>query len=304
MAKRGKKKDKKSLWYYYYFVGLLLGLIFVILSIFIEIYINYQEAMTSFALRNEQKTKIVTPNPIINPKKIDVPILIYHYVEYVHDVRDTIRRSLDITPYIFEKQVATLQTSGYTFLTPSDINDILDNKKRLPERSVILSFDDGYGDFYTDVLPILQKYKVRAVAYIISGFIDHLNYMTSGQLRDVIKTGLVEIGCHTMHHVNLKYVASSLADKEIEGCRNDIEQNFGIKTVSFAYPDGGYNESLFPILAAAGFKNAATTKFGFEISKNNLYNIPRVRPGARMGKDLISYIEQGITKSTQKFILK
>ncbi len=295
MAKRGPKKDKKSAWYYYS-VGLLTGLIFVILFIY---------AKTSFTLHHKlQPSYTANTNSIVNPKKFDIPILIYHYVEYVHDAGDTIRRSLDITPYVFENQVATLQASGYTFLTPSDINDILNDKKPLPKRPVILSFDDGYEDFYTDVLPILKKHNVRGVEYIVSGFVDRPNYMTGGEIREVIKSGLVEIACHTVHHLALKTVSAGVATAEIAGCHEDLLQKFGVETTSFAYPYGSYNDSLPPIVKAAGFKNAAGTKFGFEISEDNLYNIPRVRPGARMGKELISYIEQEMAKTPAKLTLK
>ena len=203
MAKRGSKKDKKSAWYYY-FVGFLVGLNFVILFIFIK---------TSFTVRHEPQK-----NYVLNPKKFNIPILVYHYVEYVRDTRDTIRHSLDITPYVFENQVLTLKSSGFTFLTPSDINDILDDKKPLPKKPVILSFDDGYEDFYTDVLPILKKYNIRAVQYIISGFLDQPNYMTHQEVREIAKSGLVELGCHTVHHPNLARLSDSDAKDEIIGC--------------------------------------------------------------------------------------
>ena len=295
MAKRGSKKDEKSAWYYY-FLGLLGGFILVILFISIK---------TSFAVRHElQKAYNANPNSIINPKKFDIPILVYHYVEYVRDARDTIRHSLHIAPYVFENQVNTLKTAGYTFLTPKDINKILEDEIPLPKKSIILSFDDGYGDFYTDVFPLLKKYNVRAINYIISGFIDHPNYMTHQEVSEIAKSGIVELGCHTVHHPNLVKLSDSDAKSEIIGCHEDLLRDYAVNSVSFAYPYGAYNESLLPILKAAGFKNATTTKFGFEISEDNLYNIPRVRPGVRMGNELISYLESEMAKTPAKLTLK
>ncbi len=233
--------------------------------------------------------KLITIKP---PKSISVPILLYHYVEYVKDQKDTIRKSLDIVPAVFDNQVSSLQAAGYVFITPSYLNDVLDGKKIMPRKSVILSFDDGYEDFYTDVLPILKKYNVHAVEYVISGFIDHPNYMTGEELGEVIKSNLVEIGCHTVHHPNLAQLNTISAEQEISGCKKDLQSRFGVNTISFAYPYGAYSESLFPILKTAGFKNAVTTKEGTVLSQQNVYAIPRLRPGARLGEELLSFLKK------------
>ncbi len=230
--------------------------------------------------------------PLIRRDQLAIPILMYHYVEVVKDRGDTIRESLDILPSTFDHEISALISNGYTFITPATINEILDGKKSLPQKPVILSFDDGYGDFYTDVLPTLKKYHVKAVAYIISGVLDRPNYMTSDQLREVIKSGLVEIGCHTVNHPNLKFVSDDVARSEITGCVNDLKEEFGVSVVSFAYPYGGYRPGLFPILAAAGLKNATTTELGMMESKNNIYQIPRIRPGGRTGQDLVYFLEK------------
>src|SRR5260221_1858640 len=75
---------------------------------------------------------------------VNVPILLYHYVEYVKDKRDTIRQSLDIVPKILEEQVQTLLSDSYTPITINDLADYLDGKILLPPKPVILTFDDGY----------------------------------------------------------------------------------------------------------------------------------------------------------------
>ena len=234
----------------------------------------------------------------VAPRSLNIPILLYHYVEYVKDTRDTIRKSLDINPYVFEHQVETLRDAGYTFLTPHDINEIFEGRKHLPRKPVILSFDDGYQDFYTDVLPVLKKYNARAVSYVVSGFLNEPNYMTSAELKEVIKSGLVEIGCHTAHHLDLKHAAPFVAEAEIKQCESDIQKDFGIVPVSFAYPYGVFNQTLPTILARHGLKNAVTTQFGSEISLHNIYTISRIRPGGRMGTELTSYLEKTIVKET------
>ncbi|HVZ12502.1 MAG TPA: polysaccharide deacetylase family protein [Patescibacteria group bacterium] len=288
MARKRKIDEKGSS--YYYYLGIVIGLIIVVcFSLLFITKLSERKARLYFALRSQPT--LITFN---NPRNFNIPILLYHYIEIVQDQNDTIRKSLNILPYTFENQVSTLKNAGYTFLTPADINSILENHMSIPKKPVILSFDDGYGDFYTDVLPILKKYKVRAVEYVISGFLDHPNYMTRDQVREVIDSKLVEIGCHTVDHPALKTVSAEDATREIEGCEEDINRDFGFRPVSFAYPYGSYADFLFPILAKAGLKNAVTTDSGTEIASTSLYAIPRIRPGERVGIELLTYLTSEI----------
>lgn len=226
-----------------------------------------------------------------------VPILMYHYVEYVTDERDTIRKSLALTPNIFEKQLQTLIGDGYTFITTKDLADVLDGKARLPDKPIILTFDDGYGDFYTDVFPLLKKYNVRAVAYVVPGFSDKLNYMTSAQVTEVAKSGIVEIAAHTMHHVWLKGMSKEQATYEIEESKKMLEANYGISVVSFAYPYGAFDEQAADIAKKAGFRTAVSTVPGIKFSKNNQYFLYRIRPGGRTGQDFLNFLSQNSFKA-------
>lgn len=256
---------------------------------FLLSFINISIPIFSVAFTNI-KPPTARSSYIQNPSAFNIPILIYHYVEYVQDPKDTIRKSLNIEPAIFEAQVKTLKEANFTFLTPKDIVEISENRARIPEKPVILTFDDGYEDFYTDVYPILKKYNVRAVSYVITGFLDQPNYMTSDQLREIASSNLVEIACHTAHHPNLKSMSDIDAEREIRGCFEDLVSEFGITPVSFAYPYGEYREELFPLVKNSGFTNAVTTVDGMKVDKNYLFSIPRVRPGSRIGQELIAYL--------------
>lgn len=231
-----------------------------------------------------------------NLATLRVPILMYHYVEYVHDQRDTIRKSLSLTPFVFEKQLQTLIGGGYAFITTKDLAEVLDGKARLPVKPIILTFDDGYGDFYTDVFPLLKKYNVRAVAYIVPGFSDKLNYMTSAQVGEVAKSGIVEIAAHTMHHVWLKGMSKEHATYEIEESKKMLEANYGIPVVSFAYPYGAFDEQAAAIVKKAGFRTAVSTVPGIESSKNNQFFLYRIRPGGRTGQDFLNFLSQSTFK--------
>lgn len=228
------------------------------------------------------------PAPLAPPVK--VPVLMYHYVEYVKDPRDTIRQSLDIVPAVFEKQIQTLLADGYTFITLDEFADYLDGKRALPEKPVILTFDDGYDDFYTDVMPILFKYHVKAVAFIITGFLDKHNFMTTAQLQLVASSGLVEIASHTIHHVNLREVGEKTADTEIGESKTQLEAIIGRQVHTFAYPYGDFNDMAIRLVKKAGYRTAASVVEGSLHSEQDRYFIYRLRPGARTGRDLTDWL--------------
>lgn len=220
-----------------------------------------------------------------------VPILLYHYVEYVQDQGDTIRKSLNIVPYTFDQEVKTLKDAGYTFITMSDLADALDNKINISSKSAVLTFDDGYRDFYTDVFPILKKYQVKAVAYVVPNFLDKPNNLTTWQLQEIAKSGLVEIGAHTMDHSYLHGLHADTVKFEVEQSKKYLERKLGIRVVSFAYPYGAFDNSAIDIVKKAGFKSAVTTIPGIFSQDINRFFLYRIRPGGRIGEALLGYLE-------------
>lgn len=220
-----------------------------------------------------------------------VPILMYHYVEYVTDKKDTLRQALDVIPPVFESQVKTLVEAGYTFLTASDLADIMDGKRPLPDKPVLLTFDDGHWDLDTVVLPILKKYHVRATSYVISGFIGRSDFLSRTQLADVAASGLVELGAHTVHHVSLKGKLEPIVALEVNESKKQLEQMIGRPVVSFAYPNGAFDTQAIGAVTRAGFRTAVSTIPGITVSGKTRYYLYRLRPGGRTGKQLITFLE-------------
>ena len=236
---------------------------------------------------------VPAPTPSITvswPKRI--PILMYHYVEYVQDKGDTIRQSLDITPYTFEGQLQTLVNAGYTFISASELGEMFDGIREIPDKPVLLTFDDGYRDFYTDAYPLIKKYQVKATAYIISGYVGYRNYMTDIELQTITKEGLVEIGAHTVHHVSLKYAPIEEIQKELRQSKTTLETLIGKPVVSFAYPNGSYDDIAIKEVSASGFTTAVGTKLGVDINVKDRFALVRIRPGANVGADLLKRINQ------------
>lgn len=220
-----------------------------------------------------------------------IPILMYHYVEIVKDQRDTIRKSLNIPSYIFEQQVKTLVDANYSFLTAKELGEVIDGKISLPSNPILLTFDDGHWDLDTDVLPILKKYHAKATAYIISNFIDGSDFLSSQQLQDIINSGLIDVGAHTQHHVSLKGKSLKIVESEIKNSKEFLEKSYHINVVSFAYPNGAFDEQAIDSVKNAGFTTAVSTIPGIEQSQQNRFFLYRIRPGARTGETLLKYLQ-------------
>lgn len=219
-----------------------------------------------------------------------LPILIYHYVEINQDKRDTIRDSLNIVPHVFEQQILTLQNAGYKFIWPSELDTFLKDKS--DTKYVMITFDDGYGTFYTQTYPFIKKLNVKVTNYLIANRLGYLNYMTKDQVRLILKDGLVEFGSHTLNHPNLTALSPQMLQREISDSKTILEKEFGINVTSFCYPYGYYNQNTIPYVKEAGYTTAVTTREGTIFNSDNMFEIKRFRAGYLTGQALLDKIEK------------
>lgn len=211
---------------------------------------------------------------------IRVPILMYHYVENVTDLNDTLRMSQNIPPQIFEEQLVTLLNSNYTPIFMSDLTNYFLGKVDLPPKPIVLTFDDGYADFYTDVFPILKKYQVKAVNYVVSGFVGRdKNYLTLLQLEELAASPLVEIGAHSVSHQDLPYLTIAEMQNEISNSKLQLEYMVKKPISHFAYPYGRYTKEAILFVEQSGFDSAVTTDEGTIQTYESRYIFKRIRPG-------------------------
>lgn len=276
-------------------IKLLIALAFIILgSLFFYNSRSVKEpgddvAVTEVPLEIQNVLGTQTAKPEIS---IRVPIFIYHYVEYVQDKNDTTRQKLNIPPYVLIAQIETLKNAGYTFINASDIAEALSGKTKLPQKSAMLTFDDGYMDFYTDVFPILKKENVKAVEYVIPDFLNRPNFMFTFQLQEAAKSPLVEIGAHTMDHAWLKGLDKKTAQYQIEQSRKELQGLLNLPIESFAYPYGAFDQQATQLVKEAGFTNAVSTVPGIVNTQDTRYFLYRLRPGYRTGQSLLEFLNQ------------
>jgi len=216
-------------------------------------------------------------------------ILMYHMVrEHISGKKFN---SLRILPAMFDRQIKYLKENGWHSFT---ISEAITNRDKLPEKSVIITFDDGYKDNLINALPILKKYNFKATIYLVndrhdrdwSGYRKSKNEgaglkdepkLSDDEVRELIKSGLIEIGAHTVTHANLSTLGNDDSHKEICRSKELIEKEFNIMCGSFAYPFGLYKNSDVLNVENCGYTNAVTTKNGIADLKNcSLFEIPRI----------------------------
>jgi peptidoglycan/xylan/chitin deacetylase (PgdA/CDA1 family) len=170
--------------------------------------------------------------------------------------------SLSLTSEKFESQIKYLKENKFKFLKLDDLKD----GAIFEEKSVLITFDDGYEDNFLIAAPILQKYNVPAVFFIATGLVGSevkgLKMMNWEEIKKISINNLFEIGGHTVTHRKLHKLNLEEAEKEIKESKRVLEEKLDKPIRVFAYPYGRYNNSVLEIVKSSGFKWAFSTRPG------------------------------------------
>jgi len=210
-----------------------------------------------------------------------LPVLLYHRI--VNAQSKVGRSKIYVWEKNFRKQMKFLKENGCQTLTFEKLSQ-LSNFQTL-QRSVVLTFDDGYEDNYTLLFPILKEFGFTAVIYLVTKQTKNtwatregepeLKMMTGEMIREMCDYG-IEFGGHTRHHVDLKKISGEQLTEEISGCKKDVEEITGKPCVSFAYPFGAHNNETEQAVKNAGYKFGISTIFGPTNWNEDLMRIRRI----------------------------
>lgn len=214
-----------------------------------------------------------------------LPIVMYHYVRVVDAGSDPLGYELSVAPELFAQQMAWLYEQGYATVTMATAVRCLRGEPACPPQAVALTFDDGYFDAYSEVLPVLQHYGFTATFYIVGDFVGQPGYMGWEQLATLRDAGM-EIGAHSISHPDLTTLDAQSAAWQISESKARLERELGVVVTSFCYPAGRYNAAVAAQVAAAGFSNATTTRWDADYS--DVFGLPRRRVAG--GADLSSFV--------------
>lgn len=260
---------------------LLCGTIFVVLSVFFYLKVrtttslnnsNFYYPKASFKIPKELMEEMIATK---SASTVKLPIIMYHYIEYA-DPLDKGRVNLSVAPSVFEAQLKAINKSGYKTIFARDIPSLISQRAGM---EISLTFDDGYEDFYYEAFPLLKKYQMKGTIYVIYNFIGRKGYLKEWQIKELLSSGFVELGAHTLNHAYLKGLINELAWKEIYDSKLLLEKMFNVPVPSFAYPYGAFSKDTVDMVRKAGYTNAVSVIPGIMQSDTNELYLFRIRPG-------------------------
>lgn len=222
-----------------------------------------------------------------------IQILYYHRVQappaafatWSHD-RQSRFLAYDVLPAAFVAQLDWLVAHGYTAILPRDLAAHWDHGAALPPRPVILTFDDGFHDWVTTVLPALEQHHMIAEFYLtLDAVVDGM--ITWPEVKSLARAGN-GIGAHDLHHVQLANLGHGRPDvsasrmwSEVHDIRAVIAAHVGVVPDSMAYVGGGFDRTLEALVRKAGYTTARSIVRGVIQTVARRFELRVVRIGAR-----------------------
>jgi len=215
-----------------------------------------------------------------------VPILMYHGVREgtsaVHPYYET-----STSPLIFAGHMNYLHAKGYKVL---DLGAAICSmgSGTTNEKRAVITFDDGYRDFYRNAYPTLKKFGFTATVFLPTGFISEprttsqgKEYMTWSEVRELAAEG-IRFGSHTVTHPQLTNLSEQSVQKELHDSKKTIEDELGSAVTSFAYPfafpqsDAAFVRSLRNLLETEGYEDGVCTAIGTASNEDDRLFLPRL----------------------------
>jgi len=186
-------------------------------------------------------------------------------------------KDLWVSPARFRSQVKYMLDNGYTTLTFAELKKLYDAGQNPPEKSVLITFDDGYENNYKEAWPILKELGAKGNIFVVYNTIGKtnlwhnpaseawVNMATLEQLKEMLASGVMDYGSHTMNHPHLSALKLEDAAWEITESKKQLEAAFGREMCAFAYPygDGAYAPEIRAKALEAGY----TFDFSFKQGK-------------------------------------
>jgi peptidoglycan/xylan/chitin deacetylase (PgdA/CDA1 family) len=244
--------------------------------------------MSSFRLDRAVSLGLVRPlmRAFDREHQAGIPILMYH------GIRDGVGTKhpyfeTNTSPRLFEAHMQFLRDNEFKAVHLDRAVEAMKAGEK-GKRYVVITFDDGYRDFYTDAFPVLSKYGHQATMFIVTGRTgdqpihrDDCEFMTWAEVREVAHYG-IEIGSHTVSHPELFQLTEPHVEDELALSKRTIEDQLGRPVRSFAYPfafpeeDERFTAVLQHLLERNGYENGVSTIVGTASREHNRFVLPRV----------------------------
>ncbi|MCA9809323.1 MAG: polysaccharide deacetylase family protein [Candidatus Dadabacteria bacterium] len=208
-----------------------------------------------------------------------IPVLTFHSI-------DDGRAPTSFGPALFARGMETLALGGYRTIPLAEAASLAAAKRPFPEKSFVITFDDGYKNVYEKAFPVLAHHSFTATVFLTTGDgertddSDRLPALFGGEMLSwgeirIMNDAGIDFGAHTMTHPDLTRISPEDVAREIVTSRDIIEHALGAPVTTFAYPYGRYDAGSLEI-AAREFTCACSDELGLFTASSDLHAIPRV----------------------------
>jgi len=217
---------------------------------------------------------------LVSVKKKAVPILMYHSISEAEETVHPYYR-VNTLPKVFEDQIRFLATQGYRTLGLHELTN-----KHPDGKCVVITFDDGYSDFYSEAFPLLQKYGFRATVFLTTAFMGGESFkgkqcLNWEQIKELHSAGTT-FGSHTHTHPQLRSLVRPAISQELTLSKNIIQDKLGSAVTAFSYPyrfpeeNEDFKRCICEELTKAGYTQGVTTVIGRYSAGDNPMQIRRL----------------------------
>ncbi len=196
-------------------------------------------------------------------------------------------RKFALAPALFAEQMAYLAERRYTTLTVSQYMKARIAGTVLPEATIVLTFDDGFADFYTEAWPVLKEHGFVATVYMVTAFVNDTSrflrreqetgrpMLSWDQLNEIAAAG-IECGAHSCRHEQLDVLPRVVARDEIVRSKLMLEEKLSRPVASFAYPYGYYHAAVKHMVCAAGYSSACAVRYRMSSPSDDAFSLSRL----------------------------
>lgn len=235
-----------------------------------------------------------TPDAAARKRLVRVPILMYHRVEPLPAKSGLLRAGLTVIPQDFQIQMDWLRERGFESVSLYDMQNHLALGKPLPDKPIVISFDDGYRGVYEFAYPVMRALGYTGTLFVPTELIDKQqpDYINWQMAEELAQAGW-KIEPHTKAHVELPGQPRNYILYQALGSMETIRAHVGYQPRYFCYPGGEYDAEVIGVLKEIGYWGAVTTVFAIDHQLRDAYRWGRVRvSGQETLRDFALYLAE------------
>ncbi|MBU0661089.1 polysaccharide deacetylase family protein [Patescibacteria group bacterium] len=231
-------------------------------------HVEQEEIVPTSSLQTEETNLVAIAD------EFDLPILSFHHVGPAPVGASKETKTWYVSEEKFENILKLLNEQGYQTLFATEAVALI-AEGHLPEKSIVITFDDGAKDTLTYAFPLLQKYNMKATVFLMT-HVRSKNWVNADDIHLMDESGLVEFQSHTKYHEYLTRAPAEKVRDELKGSKEYIEELLGKPVTVIAYPFGLYNDEVIAIAKELGYTAGLTIDRKTLQKKDDLFRLHRV----------------------------